>query len=112
MRQAGIIAAAGIVALESMVDRLAEDHANARLLAEGLANLPGVEIDLDRVQTDIVIFSLRRPDMTPQQLAEKMKERGVLFFPIGGDRMRMVTHYGIEREDIAYTLEQLRQVLG
>ncbi len=111
MRQAGIIAAAGIVALESMVDRLAEDHANARLLAEGLASLPGVEIDIDRVQTDIVIFSLRRSDMTPQQLAEEMKKRGVLFLPIGGDRMRMVTHYGIEREDIVYTLEQLRQVL-
>ena len=112
MRQAGIIAAAGIVALNSMVDRLAEDHANARFLAEGLAEFPGVAIDLGSVQTDIVIFALHRPDMTPQQLAEIMAERGVLFLPIGGDRMRMVTHYGIEREDIAYALEQIRQVLA
>ncbi len=112
MRQAGIIAAAGIVALNSMVDRLAEDHANARFLAEGLAEFPGVAIDLGSVQTDIVIFALHRPDMTPQQLVSAMARRGVLFLPIGGDRMRMVTHYGIEREDIAYALEQIRQVLA
>ncbi len=112
MRQAGIIAAAGIVALNSMVDRLAEDHANARFLAEGLAEFPGVAIDLGSVQTDIVIFALHRPDMTPQQLVSAMAKRGVLFLPIGGDRMRMVTHYGVEREDIAYTLEQFRQVLA
>ena len=110
MRQAGIIAAAGIVALEEMVGRLAEDHANARRLAEGLTNTPGIAIDTDSVQTDIVIFELTRDDMTPAQLADGLRERGVLLSPIGGRRLRAVTHYGIDAADIDAALDAFRQV--
>src|SRR5439155_978954 len=81
MRQAGIIAAAGIVALEQMVDRLAEDHANARLLAEGLATFPQINIDLGTVQSDIVIFRLHEGYGTPETFARAVAERGLL---IGG----------------------------
>ncbi|RME42904.1 MAG: threonine aldolase, partial [Chloroflexi bacterium] len=111
MRQAGIIAAAGIVALEEMVDRLAEDHANARRLAQGLAELPGIAIDPDTVETDIVIFELTRDDMTPAQLADGLRERGVLLSPIGGRRLRAVTHYGIEAEDIDTALMAFQETL-
>lgn len=112
MRQAGIIAAAGIVALEEMVDRLAEDHANAKRLAEGLADIPGIEIDPDTVETDIVFFELVRDDMTPAELSEHLRERGVLVSPKVGRWLRAVTHYGIEAEDIDAALTAFRRVLA
>ncbi|MFQ5856088.1 MAG: low-specificity L-threonine aldolase [Anaerolineae bacterium] len=112
MRQAGIIAAAGIVSLEEMVDRLADDHANAKRLAEGLADMPGIEIDPETVETDIVIFSLARGDMTPAELSERLREQGVLLSPIGGRRLRAVTHYGVEAGDIDVTLDAFRHVLA
>ena len=111
MRQAGVLAAAGIVALEEMVDRLAEDHANARLLAEGLAQLPGLAVDLKRVQTNIVYFDLLRPDMTPAQLAGALAARGVRLLPAGGPSLRAVTHYQVNRTDIEHALDVLRGIL-
>ena len=87
MRQPGVIAAAGIVALDEMVDRLADDHATARRLAQGLADLPGLEIDPDTVETDIVIFELARDDITPAELSATLREKGVLLSPIGGRRL-------------------------
>lgn len=111
-RQAGVIAAAGIVALEQMVERLAEDHANARRLAEGLATLPGIVLDPARVQTDIVIFELQREDMTPEELAKRLWERGVWLFAIGGRRLRAVTNYHVTAEDIERALEILAEVLA
>jgi len=110
-RQAGVIAAAGIVALEQMVDRLAEDHANAKRLAEGLATLPGIVLDPTRVQTDIVIFELHRDDMTPERLAERLKERGVLLFAIGGSRLRTVTNYHVTAADTERALRIFAEVL-
>lgn len=112
MRQAGVIAAAGIVALEEMVDRLAEDHANARRLAQGLAEIPGIAINPDTVETNIVIFGLAQEDMRPAELAAKLRERGVLLSPIDDRRLRAVTHYGIEAQDIETALRACRQVLG
>ncbi|MFQ6014440.1 MAG: low-specificity L-threonine aldolase [Anaerolineae bacterium] len=112
MRQAGIIAAAGIVALEKMVDRLAEDHANARRLAEGIAEIEGLAVDLDRVQTNIVIFELVAEGMSPAQLVEGLQQRGVKLLAIGGQRLRAVTYYGIEAEDIAVTLRAMGEVMG
>lgn len=112
MRQAGIIAAAGIVALEEMVDRLVDDHANAKRLAEGLAEMAGIEIDPDTVETDIVFFELWRSDMTPTELSERLREQGVLVSPKGGRWLRAVTHYGIEAEDIEAALDAFRRVLG
>ncbi len=111
-RQAGVIAAAGIVALEQMVDRLAEDHANAKRLAVGLASLPGIVLDPARVQTDIVIFELHRDDMTPEGLAERLKERGVLLLAIGGRRLRAVTNYHVTAEDVERALQVFSDVLG
>ena len=111
MRQAGILAAAGLVALETMVDRLKEDHANARLLAEGLAALPGVRVDLKWVQTNIVIFRLERQDLDAPGLMRKLAEQGVKALSIAPDRMRMVTHKDIDRAGITYALEALGRVL-
>jgi threonine aldolase len=110
MRQAGIIAAAGIVALEQMVERLAEDHANARMLAEGLATFPQIEIDLQAVQTDIVIFTQR--DRSPEAFERALAARGLLVGGIGYGRIRAVTHYGIDAGDIEEALEIVRTVLA
>ena len=111
-RQAGVIAAAGIVALTQMVDRLAEDHANARRLAEGLAALPGIVLDPARVQTNIVIFELHRDDMTPEMLVERLKERGVWLFAIGGRRLRAVTNYHVTAADVERALAVFADVLA
>ncbi len=112
MRQAGIIAAAGIVALDEMVDRLAEDHANARMLAEGLASFPQIAIDLAAVQSDIVIFKLREGHGTPEALAHALSERGLLLGGIGRGYLRAVTHYGIDAGDIEEALEVVRVTLA
>ncbi|MFQ5945486.1 MAG: beta-eliminating lyase-related protein, partial [Anaerolineae bacterium] len=112
MRQAGILASAGIVALTEMVDRLADDHANAHRLAEGIAELPGVEIDPATVRTNIVIFSFRREGMTPKDLEESLAQKCVLLFAIGGPRLRAVTHYGIESSDINTAWSACQPVLS
>ncbi len=98
MRQAGVIAAPGIVALTQMVDRLSEDHRNARILAEGVSRLPGVAIDLSSVQTNIVIFSLASV-AEAEKLQAAAGEAGVLLSDFGAGRLRMVTHYGISEDD-------------
>ncbi|HEX4006949.1 MAG TPA: low specificity L-threonine aldolase [Acidobacteriaceae bacterium] len=96
MRQAGILAAAGLIALEEGPQRLHEDHANARLLAERLAAVPQIDIDLPAVQTNIVIFRLRnRGDATA--FVAKLKERGVLAGTVGRDGVRFVTHRDVSR---------------
>jgi len=112
MRQVGIIAAAGIVALNEMVDRLAEDHANARLLAEGLKAIDGLDVDLDTVQSDIVIFSLVTKKQTPSEVVTDLSKHGVKVGSIGNRRFRAVTHYGIEEEDVHVALDAFRQVIG
>ncbi len=112
MRQAGVLAAAAIVALEQMVDRLAEDHAHARMLAEGLANIRGIRIDPSRVQTNIVIFEVNsKTGWDTVRLQSALKERGVLL-SLSGNRLRAVTHYGITSADIECTLRVIGEVLG
>ena len=98
MRQAGILAAAGIIALDSMVDRLADDHANASRLAQGLAAMPGISLDPDSIQTNLVIFEVTNRPAT--ELIVALKEQGLLASYADGQRVRMVTHYGIGEEDI------------
>jgi threonine aldolase len=98
MRQAGVIAAPGIVALTQMVDRLAEDHRNARALAEGLSRLPGITIDVAKVETNIVIFSLATASEA-ERFQAAAAEAGVLLSDFGAGRLRMVTHYGIGEND-------------
>jgi threonine aldolase len=100
MRQAGVLAAAGIVALETMVDRLAEDHANAHRLAEGLAQLPGILLDPARVPTNIVLFGLAEGALSARALAASLASRGVLINATGPRQLRAVTHYGIGCEEI------------
>jgi len=113
MRQVGVLAAAGIVALETMVDRLAEDHQNARRLAEGIAATAWLAIDLERVQTNIVIFGLGdEVQMTPQEFVAALAQRGVKLNSVGGRRFRAVTHCGISAEDIETSIAALQQVMG
>jgi threonine aldolase len=104
MRQAGIIAAPGIIALEKMTDRLEDDHRNARLLAEGLAKIDRVNIDLRAVQTNIVMFDVDGIGVEGALFIQKLKEHGVLALNLGKTRIRMVTHRGIEKEHIEEAL--------
>jgi len=111
MRQAGVIAAAGIEALDDMVDRLADDHANARRLAEGLADMPGFAVDLASVQTNIVIWDLTTDRVSPQEVVERLGAEGVKILAIGGRQFRAVTHYGIETDDVEQAVDVARQVM-
>jgi len=118
MRQVGVLAAAGIVALRSMIDRLAEDHERARRLADGLARLPGVALDPRRIRTNIVVLALA--DDTPgarslppsQRFVGGMRERGVLCGAFGPHEIRMVTHYEIGDADVRSALAAAREVLA
>jgi threonine aldolase len=110
MRQTGVLAAAGLVALDTMVDRLAEDHANARTLAEGLAEMPGVRCDLTRVQTNLVYFNVTK--LTGAQFQEETRRRGLLCEALDPRRVRLVTHNGITAADVQAALEICQEVLS
>ena len=99
MRQAGILAAAGLIALEQSPKGLAEDHANARLLAERIAALPGVALDASKVRTNIVIFDIAGTGIPVPEFVGGLKSRGVLAAGVGGTRVRLVTHYDVSRAD-------------
>ncbi|HVH64988.1 MAG TPA: GntG family PLP-dependent aldolase [Candidatus Acidoferrum sp.] len=109
MRQAGVLAAAGLIALNEMVDRLADDHANARRLAEGLQGLPGVDVDLTRVETNMV-FGDCRPPLTAPEFTRRCREIGVLIDYASPSRWRMVTHRGVSTDDVDYAIAQVRSV--
>ena len=111
MRQSGVIAAAGIVALNEMVDRLAEDHANAKRLAEGLANIMGLSIHPERVKTNIVYIDIARQDLTADDLVNQLNSKGVRLLPTGPKQLRAVTHYHITGEDIDRTMDIFRKTL-
>jgi threonine aldolase len=111
MRQAGIIAAAGIVALNQMVNRLAEDHRNARRLAEGLAMFPGIEVNLNTVQTNTVVFRVKDSRFNCKSFIASAWSRGVHISEFKDDRVRAVLHYGITAEDVDKTLRILLQTL-
>ena len=111
MRQAGVLAAAGLVALDRMIERLAEDHANARYLAECLVDIPGVELDPAQVKTNIVFFNLDPNVLTASRLADQIAREGVLIQVVNESRMRAVTHYGIERSDIDTALAALNSAV-
>ena len=111
MRQCGVLAAAGIVALEEMVDRLAEDHANARRMAEQIALVPGIGVDLATVETDIVIFEVAPQRMPAAALVEALRSRGVQVSAIGPSRIRAVTHYGIVAADVDAAAQAIREAM-
>jgi threonine aldolase len=111
MRQAGIIAAAGIVALTEMVDRLAEDHANARALAMGLARTPGLQIDPEQVTTNIVYFRVVREGMDAPSLVARLAENGALILPTAPDRVRAVLNYHVTADDVERALAVFRKTM-
>ena len=117
MRQAGILAAAGIVALERMVDRMAEDHENSKRLAYGLADFPQIDITVERVVTNMVMFSVRNAaqealtEAETMQFLAKAQEHGVLMGTMGEGKIRAVTHHGIDTQDIQTALAGIRRAL-
>ena len=110
MRQAGVLAAAGLLALEESPARLAEDHRNARFLAESLAQLPGISIDPQKVQTNIVIFDIAALGMPAADFSRALKSRGILANGVGPTRMRMVTHCDVSHADCARAIAILQDV--
>lgn len=111
MRQAGILAAAGLVSLRTMVDRLAEDHANARALAEGLGQIAGLTVDLETVQTNMVMFDVLDERWDGASLAGAVSRAGVLCNAMGPRRIRLVTHNDVAGEDIPEALERIARVM-
>ncbi len=112
MRQAGVLAAAGVVALTEMVDRLVEDHANARKLACGLSEIKGLKIDPDSVKTNIVYFEIDREGATASRLCEKLEKEGVRVLPTGANKLRAVTNYHIEKKGIDHVLTICKRILS
>jgi threonine aldolase len=116
LRQVGVLAAAGLVAIHDMIDRLPEDHDNACVLAEGLATIPHIGIDPARVQSNMVFFELAESaTLAPAQLAERLKlDYHILMRPASGytRRFRAVTHYWIKREHVHQTIEAIRTLLA
>jgi len=112
MRQVGIIAAAGIYALDHHIDRLKEDHQNAKRLVLGLKEIRGISIDPEEVETNILIFDVAGTGMTPLQVYDAMKKEGVLIHASGKTQIRLVTHLDVSKEDIEVALKAFRKVFG
>jgi len=111
MRQVGVIAAPGIIALEKMSKRLHIDHENARLFAIGMSKFPYIEIDPKSVETNIVFYKFKKSGSTAKEYCEKCKELGVQMVSYGTELVRAVFHYHIESEDILVILERIEKVL-
>jgi len=112
MRQAGIIAAGALYAIDHHIDRLAEDHAHAKRLATALAGMPGVSIDLESVETNIVYFDVHDATGTAKDLCERLHSAGVWMLPIGPQRVRAVTHLDVDAAGIERAVEVLQEVLS
>ncbi|MCL6515954.1 low-specificity L-threonine aldolase [Alicyclobacillus sp.] len=111
MRQAGVIAAPGILALTTMVERLAEDHEHARMLAEGLAEVPGIRVDLGRVQTNIVLVDIAGTGLAVEAFLASLAAEGVLASAFGPTLVRFVTHRDVDREGILRALSVISRVV-
>jgi threonine aldolase len=111
MRQAGVLAAAGLLALADSPKLLAEDHRNARFVAEGLARIPGISLDPSKVQTNIVIFDVSGTGKTGGEISARLQELGVRINPINDSLMRIVTHFDVTRADCERALAVLRSVV-
>ena len=111
MRQAGILAAAGLVALQENVERLAEDHENARRLAKGIADIRGFSIDPGRVQTNIVVFSVTGSGLKALDVVGRLKEEGVLALAFDEQEVRAVTHYDVDRAGIDKAIQILAELM-
>jgi threonine aldolase len=111
MRQVGIIAAAGIYALDHHIERLKEDHQNAKRLAVGLKEIKGISINPEEVETNILIFDVTGTKMTPPQVCDAMEKEGVLIHAVGKTQIRLVTHLDISKDDIETALKAFKKVL-
>ena len=112
MRQAGVLAAAALVGLEEGPKRLHLDHENAQVLAQGLLRIPGITIEPDKVQTNIVLYDVRKTGLTSSQFLQKLAGCKVLGGPVDARRVRMVTHLDVDREDIEQALRRIGEVVG
>ncbi|HEV3200413.1 MAG TPA: GntG family PLP-dependent aldolase [Bryobacteraceae bacterium] len=112
MRQVGVLAAAGLVALEETPPRLCADHANAKFLAEGMARIPGIAIDPGKVVTNIAVFDVSGTGLAPPEISARLKQRGVLINYINERQMRAVTHYDVGREACTQALEALADAVA
>lgn len=111
MRQAGVLAAAGLIALDESPAKLHVDHSNARYLAEGLANISGIAIDVERVVTNIVIFDIADTGKTAPHICDELKKRNIFAIPFGNN-IRMVTHYDVSHSDIETTLLAMTEIIA
>jgi threonine aldolase len=112
MRQAGILAAAGLIALEESPAMLAADHANARFLAEGLARIPGIQVDPASVDSNIVVFDISATGLAPADVSAQLRRRGVLMNAINQRCLRAVTHYDVDRAQCAEAVEAVSQSIS
>lgn len=112
MRQVGVIASAGIVALEDMIDRLEEDHILAKKLAIGLSEIKGIDINPDDVETNIIIFKIRKDGMDAPIFVERLKDKGVLALSISEDEVRFCTHKDVNEKDVERALKACREILS
>ena len=112
MRQAGIIAAAGLIAINQIETQILEDHNNAQLLAEGLNKIDGLYIEQNKVKTNIIYFKLQSATVSSKQLLQEMQNTGILFFEVSSNKYRLVTHYGIIKSDIMFILKAFQKVLS
>jgi threonine aldolase len=110
MRQVGILAAAGLIALQEHPAKLAADHANARALAHSLSEIPGISIDPGAVETNIVVFDVSATGQTPKEISARLKSEGVLINAINDRKMRAVTHYDVTRQDCENAIATLRRI--
>ena len=111
MRQVGVLAAPGIIALTEMVGRLKDDHARAKTLARGISGLPGIKLDPDSVETNIIIFGFDHPAISVAGMLEKMKDKGVLALAVSGG-IRMVTHKDVGDEDVDRAIKAFKDILA
>jgi threonine aldolase len=112
MRQAGVLAAAGLVALEESPAKLGVDHANARFLAEGLARIPGIQVDPAKVDTNIVVFDISASGLAPADVSTHLRRRGVLMNAINQRCLRAVTHYDVDRAQCAQAVEAVSESMS
>jgi len=112
MRQAGILAAAGLYALDHHMDRLAEDHRRAKELAEAISQIPLFEFTPSAVETNIIVLPIHDPETSPEEVVERLKSEGVLVVPFGPGEIRLVTHIGIDDKDVARTIEVFQKLFG
>ncbi len=111
MRQVGVLAAAGLIALEEMPARLGEDHANAKLLATGLAAIDNIKIEPESVQSNILVFDISKTGRNTSQFSSQLKEKGILANGINPTQMRMVTHYDVTKEDCQTALKVIKDLI-